>query len=60
VLRATVDASRTAASQTPMPMQHAKISGNTFLILTYKIMLAKKIIFGQGVFNKKAIKNPVI
>ena len=46
--REIVDASRTAASQTPMPMQHAKTTGNTFLILTIMVMLAKKIIFEQG------------
>ena len=44
----TVVASRTAASATPMPMQHAKISAKTFLILTTITMITKKIDFGQG------------
>lgn len=44
----TVAASRTAASATPMPMQHAKISAKTFLILTTITMITKKIDFGQG------------
>ena len=47
-LREIVDASRTVASATPMPTQHAKIIGKTFLILTMITMLAKKIFFGQG------------
>lgn len=46
--RETVDASRTAASATPMPTQHVKISAKTFLILTTIVMLAKKNDFGQG------------
>ena len=58
--RDIVAASRTAASETPMPIKHAKITGNTFLILTTSVMLAKKNIFEQGVFNKKLIKNPVV
>lgn len=44
----TVAASRTAASATPMPMQHAKISVKTFLILTTITMITKKFDFGQG------------
>ena len=34
VVREIVDASRTAAQETPMPKKHAKTAGNTFLILS--------------------------
>ena len=54
LFRDIVVALRTAASETPMPIKHAKTTGNTFLILTINVMLAKKIVFGQGLFNKKA------
>lgn len=58
--RETVDASRTAAAATPMPKQHAKITDKTFLILYPIWMIAKKIIFEQGLIYKKCIKNPVV
>ena len=35
--REIVDASRTAAYETPMPIKHAKTTGNTFLILSMKL-----------------------
>ena len=54
--RETVDASRTAASATLMPTQHTITKGKIFLILTTITMLAKKIDFEQGLFNKKTNK----
>ena len=37
VPREIVDASRTAAYETSMPIKHAKTTGNTFLILSMKL-----------------------
>ena len=37
VPREIVDASRTAAYETLMPIKHAKTTGNTFLILSMKL-----------------------
>lgn len=48
VLRETLVAVRTAALATVIPIQHAKIKGKNFLILSLNKMLAKKIISGQG------------
>ena len=54
VLRETVDVPRTAALDMPMLTKHAKIKAKILIILSMKIILAKKNIFGQGLILIKS------
>lgn len=49
VARAIVDASRTAALATPMPMKYIAAK-STNLFITLHIIISKTVLWGQGLF----------